>query len=226
MSIAPVQHALIQPVVQPQLGNPLVSKYPDVVVPTPAPSTAIVVSGQLTQAVDTLYARMDTLPVITDQTTFDHVRALVKDAATLKRHVEASRQVAKRPHLDIGKTIDDAAKPFIERLDLLISEGKNQERQFLINEEQKRLAAEAARAAAEAAALRDQSRPTAPLVPVVMTQQITAPLQTRPEVFITNEAAIPREYLIVDMVRLRADALAGKVIPGVEVRKIVDVVAR
>ena len=37
------------------------------------------------------------------------------------------------------------------------------------------------------------------------------------KVRITNEANIPREYLVPDMVAIRRDALGGKEIPGVEV---------
>jgi hypothetical protein len=37
------------------------------------------------------------------------------------------------------------------------------------------------------------------------------------KVVIENESLLPREYLIPDMVKIRADALAGKEIPGVKV---------
>ncbi len=217
---------VVPPTLHPPTGNALTSAYPDSIIPTEAPSTAIVLSGQLKLSVDVLYQRMDSLPTIVDQTTFDQVRALVKDASTLKRHVEASRQAAKRPFLDIGSAIDATARPFIERLDLLMSEGKNQERQFLIEQVQQQAAADPARAAAEAAALLDTSRPTAPLVPAVIHQEFKAPVQTRNEVVIVDQMLVPRQYLMLDMAKIRLEALEGVVIPGVEVRKVTDVVAR
>lgn len=200
--------------------------YPDAVIATPAPSTALVVSGQLKQAIDGLYERMGNLPAIVDQVTFDAVRDLVRDANTMRKHVETSRQLAKRPFLDIGNTIDATAKPFLERLDVLIVEGKNQERHFLA--ERDRLIAEAneRQRLLELEAQKDTSRPTAPLMAVAMPAVINAALATRPEVVIVNVALIPREYLVPDMVRIRADALAGKPIAGIEVRRVTDVVAR
>ncbi len=203
-------------------GHPLVNAYPDESIATPAPGAAIVLSGQLKRGIDTLYHQMGALPAITNQQTFDLVRAVVKDASTMRRHVEASRQSAKRPFLDIGSAIDAVARPFIERLDALIKEGKDQERDYLIEEQRRRDEAERARQAAEALALQDTSRPTAPLVPVVVLNEVTAPLQTRNEVVVVDEL----KYLMLDMVKIRREALEGVVIPGVEVRRITDVVAR
>ena len=199
---------------------------PDEVVPTPAPGTSLVVSGQLKQSINTLYRRMDLLPTITDQGSFDLMRDLVKDASNLRKHVEASRQIAKKPFLDIGRKIDEAARPFIENLDALITEGKHQETEFLIAEQKRNAEAEAARAAAEAEALKDTSRPTPPLVPVVLFTPTQAPLQSRSKVNIVNEALLPREYLVPFIQKINADALAGKVIPGVEVVMETSVVAR
>jgi len=42
-------------------------------------------------------------------------------------------------------------------------------------------------------------------------------IKTIKKVRITNEALLPREYLVPDEVKIRRDALGGKVIPGVEV---------
>ncbi|HDZ18832.1 hypothetical protein LCGC14_0641550 [marine sediment metagenome] len=41
--------------------------------------------------------------------------------------------------------------------------------------------------------------------------------RTRKTIEITDETKIPRNYLKLDMVKIRTDALAGKVIPGVKV---------
>jgi len=43
-------------------------------------------------------------------------------------------------------------------------------------------------------------------------------IRTHKEVVITNESIIPKEYWVLDMVRIRKDALAGKKIAGVTIQ--------
>lgn len=49
------------------------------------------------------------------------------------------------------------------------------------------------------------------------TPQASVQYRTVKDVVIEDEAKIPREYLVLNMVKIRADALAGKIIAGVEV---------
>lgn len=224
IALGPVPEA--QPIQLPAIVNPHAIAYVDEVIATPTPSVALVVSGQLKQAIDGLYARMGNLPVLADQLTYDAMRELVRDAATMRKHVEASRKVAKQPFLDIGAKIDETARPYLEQLDVLIAEGKNQERAFLADRDRQIREAQEKQRLAEIEAAKDTSRPTAPLQPIALPPVINAALARRPTVVIIDVALIPREYLVPDMVRINADALAGKAIAGVAVQYVTDVVAR
>jgi hypothetical protein len=201
--------------------------YPDDIISTVTPGTTLVVSSGLKQHVAILFQRMDALPQIVDQGTFDAMRSLVKDAHALTKMIEAQRQLAKEPFLRTGQAIDAAAKVYLNQLNVLVQEGKSQETAFLVERDKLLREQEERRRAAEAEAAKDTSRPTAPLVPLTAPlEAIKAPLMTHRRVVIVNEALIPGDYYILDMQRLEADALAGVAISGVTVVEESIVVAR
>lgn len=201
----------------------------DLTVPTPPlPGTSIVVKAELLAQVSALEQAMGDAPVITDQTSFDIVRDVVKRSRTLYNLVEAQRAAVKAPFIAVGKAIDEAARPILTRLNEVAAEGKDQETAFIVERNQLVREQEATRAAAEAAArathaaLAQAGRPTPELVVLQPVPVINAPLTTVRTVVVTNEAAIPQGYWVLDLERLNADALAlhargAPMIPGVEV---------
>ena len=201
--------------------------FPDIVIPTTAPHTTLVVKGELQARVSAITQQMIALPEITDNDSFQGVREVVKMASALKREVEASRQLANGPFNAVIQAINTAAKGVIAQLDAVITEGKQQETAFLV-EQQRKQAEEAERIRKhEEEARKDQSRPTAALPITALPQAIDAPLATRPDIEITDELAIPREFLMVDMVKLRRAVLAeGRDVPGVKKVIRTQVVAR
>ena len=54
---------------------------------------------------------------------------------------------------------------------------------------------------------------------VVETEHSTVQFRTVKEVVVTDESLVPREYLVLDMVKIRKVALAGVEIPGVKVEE-------
>ncbi len=191
----------------------------DLVVPVPpSPQQYTVVAKQeLLTLVDSREEQMGAAPAIVDQTTFNVVRAVVKDAKQTHTLVNAAREVAKAPFLEACRRIDAAAKPLLDRLALVMAEGKQQQADYITERDRAIAAENAARALAEAAAKQDTSRPTPALTPITLVEPLQAPLQARRWVEIVDAALIPREYLVPDMARITADALAGKVPPGVRV---------
>ncbi len=201
----------------------------DVVLPTKAPETSLVLPGALYARIMTLHQRMDEHVGITDAATFRLMRDLVKDASKLKKEIELARQIAKDPYYQIGKNIDAAAAKITALIDMVVNEGKAQETAYL-TERDRQIAAEQQRIAlAEATATTDTSRPTAPLqVMMAVPEAVDAPIQQRRVVYVDNPALVPEEYWVrsIDRAKLDADALAGKIIPGVSVGMEQQVVAR
>jgi hypothetical protein len=186
------------------------------------PGTVVIAQGQLRQKVVALHEQMGALPDITDQASFDAVRALVKDAKGLEKAVDACRRIARQPYLTVVETIDALAQEYLAPLKAIQLEGKAQEGAFIVERDRKLAEAEQQRQIAEFEAQNavDASRVTAPLVIQEAVEEFTAPVSYHPEMKIVDESLIPAEYRIIDMVRLRRDALAGKIIPGVVVEKV------
>jgi hypothetical protein len=198
------------------------------IVQTPNVPTFAVVAGEaLINRVDEREQALCDAPAITDQTTLTTVRSVVKAAKVLWNEIDASRQMVKAPYLDACTKIDAAAKPYLRRLEDLMDEGKRQQGQYIIDRDQKLAEDEAARRLAEIEAMKDTSRPTAPLIAPTLPEVLTAPLQSSPRVVILDPALIPQEYWVLDMAKINYDALVAKrPIPGVEVRNESIVIAR
>ncbi|MDW8332533.1 MAG: hypothetical protein RMK43_12860, partial [Cyclobacteriaceae bacterium] len=64
------------------------------------------------------------------------------------------------------------------------------------------------------------------VIPLPAVEKPPVVTQTRKEVVVVDPDKVPKEYWALDMFRIRADALSGIVIPGVEVRETQVVVAR
>lgn len=148
-----------------------------ITIPNPLPATLVAldehVVGLVAGIVDELQAYAD-LPAFSDADA-DAVQELFRRAQKLEREIEASRTALKRPILDLGKALDEAAKgatvplasarEAVKRPLLLWQKAKEEEARRIEEErrraieEQRRLereaAAEAARLQAEAAANAD-----------------------------------------------------------------------
>lgn len=192
----------------------------------PMQNFALLATVDLVSRVDAAEQAMAEAPAIIDQTTMNAVRAVVKNAKKVFNDLDAARQAIKAPFLEMEKRIDGAAKPLLERLRRVMNEGKLQESDYLTERDRQLAEEDQRRKANEALAAQDTSRPTAPLVLMTLPEVVEAPLSSRKEVTIVDPAVLPRQYLVPDMARIRADALAGVVIPGVKVETVQTLVAR
>jgi hypothetical protein len=208
----------------------------DLYLATPGPASVIVADHELQVAVDELYDAMETLPAITDQESFDAVRALVQRASNLRSDLEACRKRAKAPFAAIVDSIDGVAREIRERIEVIITEGKHQETAFLV-ERNRRIAEETRRQqqieeAARLAAAAEPTRPTPSLVPAVQAaavaniEAIKAPLATRRSVRITQQSLVPGKYWMLNMAAIEADWKLGVQVPGTEYVEEQYVVAR
>lgn len=212
------------------------SRAPDVVAPgytadiiaTPHPERAMIAPAALKQHIAVLFDKMGAAPNITDQASADTIRAIVKEAGQLKKQIEVACKLAKQPSVDLGKMIDKAAKVYIDQVSLVIDEGKAQETAFIIEQDRLMREQEAAQHAAEAAAAQttEPGRVAAPLIPLPQVQPVSIPTSTFKDVIIENAMLIPMQYRVLDLVKIRVDALRGINIPGVRVTTITSVVAR
>ncbi len=208
----------------------LCNEITDVAVPTTTPTVTLVVKAKTFADVHDQEQALIAAPAITDQPTMNKVRAIVKSAKKLWNDIEAARQLAKAPFLDACQRIDAAARPLLGRLTDVMNEGKHQEGTWLIERDRQLREDEDRRRAAELEALKDTSRPTAPLVAPTLPAVLDAPLAQFKEVTIVDPALVPDEYWVIDMAKLEKAALAaaaaGKAIPGVTVTTVSRVVAR
>jgi predicted RNase H-like nuclease len=191
-----------------------------------APTYVVVATEQVQALVAGAEKAMIDAPVIVDETTRKAVQKVVRDAKATFNTVNAARELAKAPFLEACRRIDDAARPLLNLLNEVMTEGKNQQAVYLTERDRKLAAEDAQRKANEVLAAQDTSRPTAPLVLISLPEPVTAPLTTGRRVVIKDANALPRQYLMPDVARITADALAGVSIPGVEVVLESSVVAR
>lgn len=155
------------------------------------------------------------------------------EVSELRNAVEAKRVAAKAPVLELGRAIDDHVRHILEDLDY--AQARTQAHLTGYAARQRRIIEEAEAAAqraleqeaAAAAAARAQGLPmlapvTAPITPELIAA-ITNPgieIKTRKhtEYIITDEALIPREYMVADMGLIKAAWKAGKPVPGTAVK--------
>lgn len=191
--------------------------------PITVPNRAVVLRAEIVQQVDALVAELEAAPPITDQASMDQVRGVLTKASALLKQIETERKAAQKPFDQVIQAIRSAAKPVTERLEAVVAECKMQIATALAQQEAAARKAEAERLAALAA-----SNSGLPQVPVVAlpTQLLEAATQTRKEVVVVDASQVPDQYWVLDMAKIKADALAGAVIPGVEVREVRIVVAR
>lgn len=187
-----------------------------VAVPTPeAPRYAIVAAESVVAQVAARTQALIDAPEIKDQQSMNAVRAVVKETKKVWNIVDAERQRVKAPFLEACRRIDAAAKPLLDELQAVMNEGKHQEGLYLIERDRQLALEDEQRRLAELEAMKDTSRPTAPLIAPTLPAPLDAPLSTFKEVTIVNPALVPDEYWVIDRARVEADARAGKTIPGV-----------
>lgn len=212
------------------MNAPIVA-YQDHTVVASLPNTAVVVvSAELRRSVDALTQRMGDAAAITDQASFDVIRAVVKDAKKLSNLVTAARRAAVRPFEGVVSAINLAAAPYTNQLDAIMNEGKAQEGHYLVERDRKLQELANQAAAAELDAQRDTSRPTAPLVVQEIPQAVIAPISVHRDIEITDETLIPRKYWLIDMAALKRDAIIAaeqhQAFPGVRVFSVGRIEAR
>lgn len=155
------------------------------------------------------------LPIQTDADAVE-AGAVREEIYTFYKLLEERRQAFKKPITAAGRQIDAAFKAPLDALDGALATVKATLTAWTIQvERRRREAEEAARQAAPADAV------VAPITPAIMAAQSSASLvQTREfrEVVVVDAAALPRKYLVPHFPNIRADALNGVAIPGVEVR--------
>lgn len=192
----------------------------------PARTYAVVATEQVRNLVAAAEQALVDAPAIVDETTRKAVQKVVRDAKSTYNTVNAARELAKAPFLEACRRIDDAARPLLTLLNDVMAEGKNQQAVYLTERDRKLAEEDAQRKINEAAAAKDTSRPTAPLVLLTLPEPVTAPLTTGRRVVIRDASLLPREYLMPDQLKITQAALAGVAIPGVEVVTESSVVAR
>jgi len=191
-----------------------------------------------------LAAKADTLPDVVDDTTACDNADVAKEAHVLLKQVEEARKTSTQPLVDAKRQVDDAARrlknllePIKKRLSAKVTAWQvEQERKARAEAERIRREQAAAEAAALAAAeqgddasfeieasktetLEAEARATAKAAPKTTgTSFGRVTLTTRVVPEIVDEAKIPRQYLQVDMVKIRAAAKADPRpdIPGVK----------
>lgn len=190
------------------------------------PGTAIVVSGDLRRQQSSIIDDLTAAPDITDQASFNVVRSIVLRAKKLEGIILSQQKLACAPYQAVVDAIKALGTQYVTPLRLVQQEGKAQEAAFIVERDRKLAEAERDRLIAEAEAQNLTDRPTTPLVVQEAPEEFKAPVSYHDEVTKIDENLIPDEYWVIDMVRLRRDALAGKNIPGVTVEKVGRINAR
>ena len=163
-------------------------------------------------------ALADNLLVPTTDAEALEASAIREDVFGFHKLLEERRTAFKAPVLRAGKQIDEAFKPHLKTLELALDRIKGRLTAWTIVVEGKRREAERA---ALAAAPANQAANVAPITAAVIQADNSAKLvKTREfkEVVIVDDTLIPRGYLVPDLPKIRAAALAGQAIPGVEVQ--------
>jgi hypothetical protein len=201
----------------------------DLILTPPTIPTTVVVAAEVIAQVAAVEQAMTEAPLITDQATFDVVRAVAKQAQTTLRTIDSQRQLAKQPWFAVGKAIDDAARPFIQRCEAVKNEAKSQEEAFLIEQDRLKAEAERARAVAEATAAALLKPGQAPQLSVqVLPQHINAPVARWQEIEVVDPTLVPDDFKVIDWPKVRSymEIHGDGSIPGIRFKSRVRVVAR
>lgn len=161
--------------------------------------------------------------IILNQKDYETAIELANRLNQTKKVIEAKRKSLTEPIKQSVKDIEEMFKPMEKRLETMIEQIKSRSIEYVTAEE-KRIADEKAKIdkKLEDGRLKPETaiRKTQELGTVEKTTQTEAGrmiMKTVKVVKIINEADIPREYLVPDMAKIKADIKAGKEIKGVEV---------
>lgn len=129
-----------------------------IIIPTNLPAALVVVSDEALDRIADLTTRAGEIPAITSPQEFTAADALLADAVALLKAIEVERQKLKRPVIDLGRALDEAASEATAGLVAIKTKlGKRllafqQEENARREEERRRLAEQERQAAAAAAA--------------------------------------------------------------------------
>lgn len=161
--------------------------------------------------------------IILNQKDYETAIELANRLNQTKKVIEAKRKSLTEPIKQSVKDIEEMFKPMEKRLETMIEQIKSRSIEYVTAEE-KRIADEKAKIdkKLDDGRLKPETaiRKTQELGTVEKTTQTEAGrmiMKTVKVVKIINEADIPREYLVPDMAKIKADIKAGKEIKGVEV---------
>ena len=183
-------------------------------VPTPGDAVTAEERGMVVAA-DKLARAM--LPITSDETALE-ARGTLEEIHEFRKDLENRRVANKDIVLRAGRQIDAAYKPYITVLDFAVTSVKARLTGWAqkVEAERKRAEDEAERIAAS------EQRDVAPITREVVAAQTSAKVVGKmrefKDVIIADPALIPREYLVPDMAKIRAAALADVAIPGVQVK--------
>jgi hypothetical protein len=181
-----------------------------------------------------LYPEIDTLDMVTSakacvaelavpSTAEDVVNAqlLKADIEALRDAVEAKRVALKAPVLEFGRRLDAIAQAVTLPLAGVLLDLRAKLDEYNRREEAKRREAEeAARQEQEANPDPAYSMPAiTPAVIAAATPGVKVKTRTSTEVKIVDASLVPEKFWIIDEAAVKKAALAGEVIPGVEVIK-------
>lgn len=139
--------------------------------------------------------------------TVENIRADAKELASL---IETARTEAKAPFIEQGKAVDDAAKLFSKPLQSIVEKCDKLRTQY-------RDKMEVAQHVTLPAAVADMGISIPDLSSFAGTVTAPPPVlksRTHKAVEIVDMNAIPMAYYTLDLVKLRADLLAGKTVAG------------
>lgn len=161
------------------------------------------------------------LPIPDDANAIE-CRMLLEDLAGLHKQLEDRRKEVKAPYLACERAIDAAVRPHTDPLETMIRDVKSLLTAYAAKSAAAKRAAD--RAAAESVAAGEIPPITAE---VIRAQASVKVVKTRAheEVFIENANLIPPEFMMPDLVKIKAAVAAGRSIPGVGV-KITDKAVR
>jgi hypothetical protein len=177
----------------------------DLILTPPSIPTTVVVTAQVIDMVAAAEQAMTEAPLITDQATYDCVHNVQKNAQKVLRLIDSQRQLVKGPWFAVGKAIDDAARPFIQRCEGVKAEAQLQCEVFLAEQDRVKAEAERARAVAEAAAAAMLRPGQAPQLSVqVLPQEIHATVTRTTDVEVFDLTLLPREFMVPHYPNIKA----------------------